>query len=157
MSSPVETVTPTATASETESPSTITSAPSGSSTASATGSSSSRAPQVHTVKAGSGGFKFEPAELTDIPVGDTITFEFYPPDHSVARAEFKSPCVPYEYTGKDKVGFWSDTQWVDTVEDVSSLLLSYRIWQHRRLTNVAHLFQRNRQLNRTHLLLLCSS
>jgi hypothetical protein len=31
-----------------------------------------------------------------------------------------SPCVPYEYTGKDKVGFWSDTQWVDTVNDVRS-------------------------------------
>lgn len=75
---------------------------------------------MHTVKAGSGGFKFEPAEVKNVSVGDTITFEFYPKDHSVARAEFLSPCVPYEETGKDKTGFWSDTQWVDTVQDVSS-------------------------------------
>jgi len=81
-------------------------------------SSSSRPPQVHTVKAGSGGFKFEPQELTDVNVGDTVTWEFYPPDHSVARAEFESACVPYEYTGKNKVGFWSDTQYVKDVNHV---------------------------------------
>ncbi|KAJ4289742.1 hypothetical protein N0V90_011072 [Kalmusia sp. IMI 367209] len=103
----------------------ITSAPSSSASASTTGSasnnssSSSRPPQVHTVKAGAGGFKFEPAELTDVHVGDTVTFEFYPPDHSVARAEFGSACVPYEYTGKDKKGFWSDTQWVKDVDHLT--------------------------------------
>lgn len=43
-------------------------------------------------------------------MGDIVTFEFYPPDHSVARAEFGSACVPYEYTGKNKQGFWSNTQ-----------------------------------------------
>lgn len=98
----------------------ITSAPSPSPSGSATNSSSSsRAPQVHTVKAGAGGFKFEPKELKDVAVGDTVTFEFYPPDHSVARAEFMSPCVPYEYTGKNKTGFWSGTQWVDSVADIT--------------------------------------
>lgn len=81
-------------------------------------SSSSRLPQIHTVKAGAGGFKFEPAELTDVQIGDTVTFEFYPPDHSVARAEFGSACVPYEYTGKGKEGFWSDTQLVKDVDHV---------------------------------------
>lgn len=77
--------------------------------------------QYHTVKAGAGGFHFEPAELTNVSVGDVVTFEFYPPDHSVARAEFGSACVPYEYTGKDRIGFWSGTQWVKTHNDVRRL------------------------------------
>ncbi|OAL42652.1 hypothetical protein IQ07DRAFT_525759 [Pyrenochaeta sp. DS3sAY3a] len=76
-------------------------------------------PRVHLVKAGAGGFQFEPAELTNVSVGDIITFEFYPPDHSVARAEYGSACVPYEYTGKDKAGFWSETQWVETTSDIT--------------------------------------
>ncbi|ENI03115.1 hypothetical protein COCC4DRAFT_42182 [Bipolaris maydis ATCC 48331] len=70
--------------------------------------------RYHTVKAGAGGFHFEPAELANVSVGDVVTFEFYPPDHSVARAEFGSACVPYEYTGRDRTGFWSETQWVET-------------------------------------------
>ncbi|KAI1665817.1 hypothetical protein L13192_09501 [Pyrenophora tritici-repentis] len=74
---------------------------------------------VHLVKAGPGGFHFDPKELTNVSVGDIVTFEFYPPDHSVARAEYGSACVPYEYTGKDKVGFWSETQWVDTPSDIT--------------------------------------
>ena len=86
---------------------------------SAEASPSSTGQTVHLVKVGAGGFQFEPANLTNVQVGDVVTFEFYPLDHSVARAEFKSPCVPYEYTGKDKKGFWSDVQMVDTVNDVS--------------------------------------
>src|SRR4051812_21596617 len=61
---------------------------------------SSGKPTVHTIKAGAGGFKFDPQEITNVSVGDIVTWEFYPPDHSVARAEFGSACVPYEYTGK---------------------------------------------------------
>jgi plastocyanin len=100
---------------------TITSTPSLSSPVSSnTSTSSSRPPQVYTVKAGAGGFVFEPQELTDVHVGDTVTFEFYPPDHSVARAEFGSACVPYEYTGKGKTGFWSDTQLVKDVDHVGT-------------------------------------
>jgi plastocyanin len=72
------------------------------------------------VKAGAGGFHFEPAELANVSVGDVVTFEFYPPDHSVARAEYGSACVPYEYTGRDRTGFWSETQWVKTPNDVST-------------------------------------
>ncbi|KAF3031649.1 hypothetical protein E8E12_002204 [Didymella heteroderae] len=80
---------------------------------------SPRTPRVHLVKAGAGGFVFSPNELTNVSVGDTVTFEFYPPDHSVARAEFGVPCSPYEYTGKGKVGFWSETQWVNTTEEIT--------------------------------------
>jgi hypothetical protein len=75
--------------------------------------------QVHLVKVGAGGFKFEPDVLHNISIGDIVAFEFYPPDHSVARADFGSACVPYESTGKDRTGFWSGTQLVQTVGDVS--------------------------------------
>lgn len=83
--------------------------------------SASGEPQVHLVKAGSGGFKFTPQELTNVSVGDIVTFEFYPPDHSVVQAEFGSACVPYSYADKDHAGkgFWTETQWVNTTADVS--------------------------------------
>ncbi|CAN9354953.1 unnamed protein product [Alternaria sp. RS040] len=80
---------------------------------------SSGEPTVHTIKAGSGGFKFDPPELHNVSVGDIVTWEFYPPDHSVARAEWQSACVPYEYTGKGKVGFWSETQWVNNTDELT--------------------------------------
>jgi plastocyanin len=70
------------------------------------------------IKAGAGGFKFDPQEITNVSVGDIVTWEFYPPDHSVARAEYLSACVPYENTGKDKVGFWSETQLVNNTNEV---------------------------------------
>jgi plastocyanin len=46
------------------SPSTITSTP-----------TSSREAQVHTIKAGAGGFSFTPQQ-TQVPPGDIVTFEF---------------------------------------------------------------------------------
>ena len=74
------------------------------------------------MKVGPGAFKFVPQELTNISVGDIVTFEFYPPDHSVVQAEYGSACVPYSYVDKDHEGkgFWTETQWVDTNADVSS-------------------------------------
>jgi hypothetical protein len=42
---------------------------------------------------------------------DWITeYRFYPQNHSVARAAFTQPCIPYEDTGPNKVGFWSEFQ-----------------------------------------------
>jgi plastocyanin len=81
-------------------------------------------PTVHLVKVGAGGFKFEPASLENVAVGDVVTFEFYPLDHSVARADFNSPCMPYEYAGKNRTGFFSDVQWVNTANDVSVCFIS---------------------------------
>jgi plastocyanin len=59
--------------------------------------------------------------LTNISVGDTVTFEFYPLDHSVVQAEFGSACVPYSYADKDHAGkgFWTETQWVNTTADIT--------------------------------------
>lgn len=39
-----------------------------------------------------------------------LVYIFYPQNHSVARAEFGFPCIPYENTGPNKVGFWSGFQ-----------------------------------------------
>lgn len=64
-------------------------------------------PHTYTIKVGAGTHSFPPQSLSDIPIGDIVTFEFYPPNHSVARAEYGAACVPYEQTGRDKVGFWS--------------------------------------------------
>jgi hypothetical protein len=75
------------------------------------------------------GLNFAPREIDNVPVGDIIgkygrkaliqastkleliinsEFRFYPQNHSVARAAFgATPCIPYEYTGDGRVGFWS--------------------------------------------------
>ena len=104
---------------------------SASSSASSTASSQptpSKEPTVHLIKAGAGGFKFTPQELHNVSVGDIISWEFYPPDHSVARAEFGSACVPYEDTGKDKVGFWSGTQYVNNTDEVCDPKVCGGVW-----------------------------
>ena len=50
-----------------------------------------------------------------------IEFDFFPPNHSVVRAEYKFPCIPYEDTGTDKVGFFSGFHPVDVLlSNVSS-------------------------------------
>lgn len=42
-------------------------------------------------------------------------YNFYPTNHSVVRAEYKYPCIPYEDTGVDKIGFFSGFKPVDTI------------------------------------------
>ena len=116
---------------------TLSATPLSSSTATRSGASStssaSSEPQVHLIKVGSGGFKFTPPELTNVSVGDTVTFEFYPLDHSVIQAEFGSACVPYSYADKNHAGkgFWTETQWVNTTADVSNYSLSLRDSQNQ--------------------------
>lgn len=52
-----------------------------------------------------------------------MEFEFYPTNHSVARAEYEHPCIPYEMTGRGKTGFWAGFHAQDVVlDDVSSFL-----------------------------------
>lgn len=63
-----------------------------------------------------GGHTFEP-DVTQARIGDTIKFEFYPTNHSVIRAEYGFPCIPYEYTGVDKIGFYSGFKPVDAILD----------------------------------------
>ncbi|KAF9728501.1 extracellular serine-rich protein [Paraphaeosphaeria minitans] len=71
-----------------------TTAPSATETTSSSYSTSSE-PKIHLVKVGAGGFQFEPAELTNVSVGDIVTYEFYPLDYSVAQAEYGSACITH--------------------------------------------------------------
>lgn len=76
--------------------------------------------QTHTISVGNGDHKFNPS-VTQASVGDLIEFDFFPPNHSVVRAEYKFPCIPYEDTGIDKVGFFSGFHPVDVLlSNVSS-------------------------------------
>ncbi|KAF7924384.1 uncharacterized protein EAE98_007435 [Botrytis deweyae] len=76
------------------------------STTSSSISASKTAVTTHVVSVGADGLNYDPRELT-ADVGDIIEFRFYPLNHSVARAEYKQPCIPYEDTGAGKIGFWS--------------------------------------------------
>ncbi|TVY49099.1 putative GPI-anchored cupredoxin, partial [Lachnellula occidentalis] len=60
---------------------------------------------THTISVGAAGFVFTP-DMVIANVGDIVEYRFYPQNHSVARADFKSPCIPYEYSGPGRVGFW---------------------------------------------------
>lgn len=48
-------------------------------------------------------------------VGDIVEFQFYPSNHSVVRAEYLYPCVPYEDIDKGKPGFFSGFKPVDAI------------------------------------------
>ncbi|KAK4561325.1 hypothetical protein LTR86_004642 [Recurvomyces mirabilis] len=55
---------------------------------------------IHTVTVGKIENGFDPPSINAVP-GDVVSFEFFPGNHSVARAEYGFPCVPYEdITGK---------------------------------------------------------
>ncbi|KAF4554086.1 Hypothetical protein D9617_5g069620 [Elsinoe fawcettii] len=69
-------------------------------------STSTRPPSTHTVLVGKADHVFEPNNL-EAAVGDTVVFEFYPLNHSVVRADYRYPCVPYEDTGSNRRGFFS--------------------------------------------------
>ncbi|KFY65133.1 hypothetical protein V496_02799 [Pseudogymnoascus sp. VKM F-4515 (FW-2607)] len=79
-----------------------------------TASSSIAAIATHTVAVGAAGLVFTPNTIL-ANVKDVVEFRFYPQNHSVARAEYRHSCIPYEYTGVNKVGFWSDFQPVNVV------------------------------------------
>jgi plastocyanin len=67
--------------------------------------------RIHNIKVGARGeHTFYPAEVSNVNIGDTVSFQFYPTGHSVARAEYSDACVPYESTGPGKQGFWSGPQ-----------------------------------------------
>ncbi|KAJ8117392.1 hypothetical protein OPT61_g1389 [Boeremia exigua] len=73
-------------------------------------------PQTHTIQVGLADHKMRP-ETTKAAVGDIIEFNFYPVNHSIVRAEYEFPCIPYEMTGSSKQGFFSGFNPVDSVMD----------------------------------------
>ncbi|KAL9127530.1 MAG: hypothetical protein Q9217_003618 [Psora testacea] len=70
--------------------------------------------QTRVVTAGKAQHQFVPDSF-QANVGDIVSFQFFPPNHSVVRAEYQQPCIPYEYTGETKVGFNSDFFAVDKI------------------------------------------
>ncbi|CAL3962094.1 unnamed protein product [Diplocarpon coronariae] len=77
-------------------------------------STSSAAVATHSVNVGATGHHFTPDSLT-ANIGDIVEFRFYPLNHSVARAEYKYPCIPYELTDVGKQGFWSGFEPINVV------------------------------------------
>ncbi|KAF2454470.1 hypothetical protein BDY21DRAFT_104817 [Lineolata rhizophorae] len=85
-------------------------------TSSEASQTSSAASVTHTVEVGRGDHKFRP-DVIQAEAGDVIEFRFYPTKHSVVRAEYGDPCIPYEMTGRGKVGFFSGFFQQDTILD----------------------------------------
>ncbi|CAO2652889.1 Nn.00g023000.m01.CDS01 [Neocucurbitaria sp. VM-36] len=85
-----------------------------SSTTTQPSTTSSASAQTHTIQVGLADHKFRP-EVTKAEIGDTVEFRFYPANHSVVRAEYGFPCIPYEMTGPDKQGFFTGFHAVDKV------------------------------------------
>ncbi|RVX75231.1 hypothetical protein B0A52_00583 [Exophiala mesophila] len=69
---------------------------------------------TRTVSVGGTGHTFNPA-VVQLSPGNVVEFAFYPTNHSVIRAEYKFPCIPYELTGIDKVGFDSGFRVTDAI------------------------------------------
>ncbi|KAF5024980.1 hypothetical protein F66182_2931 [Fusarium sp. NRRL 66182] len=50
-------------------------------------------PAQHTVTVGGpGGLTYQPEELHDVPIGDTVIFEFLSQNHTVSQSAFDTPC-----------------------------------------------------------------
>ncbi|KAI0138626.1 hypothetical protein F4776DRAFT_62354 [Hypoxylon sp. NC0597] len=81
------------------------------STVTATGSS---AAATYTVMVGLQ-HDFQPDTIQANP-GDTIRFNFYPKNHSVVRADFKKPCIPWELTQDPTESFFSGPVEQDTLQ-----------------------------------------
>ncbi|KAH3955956.1 hypothetical protein HBH98_256280 [Parastagonospora nodorum] len=85
-------------------------------------SSASSAPtQTYTVQVGLADHKFQP-DTVQAGIGDIVEFRFYPANHSVVRAKYGLPCVPYEMTGSQRTGFFSGFKPVDKVLDDARFL-----------------------------------
>ncbi|KAB5579978.1 hypothetical protein GE09DRAFT_421383 [Coniochaeta sp. 2T2.1] len=78
-----------------------------SATNSATTTSTAPPATTHTISVGAEGFKFTPSITPNASVGDILEFRLYPGGHAVARSNFTTPCLPYEYTGANRAGFFS--------------------------------------------------
>ncbi|KAI2777895.1 hypothetical protein F4815DRAFT_479663 [Daldinia loculata] len=69
---------------------------------------------THTVRVGLQ-HDFQPDTIKANP-GDTIRFNFYPKNHSVVRADFKKPCIPWELTNDPAESFFSGPVEQDTLQ-----------------------------------------
>ncbi|KAI1375794.1 hypothetical protein F4677DRAFT_445954 [Hypoxylon crocopeplum] len=74
----------------------------------------SSAAVTHTVRVGLQ-HDFQPDTIKANP-GDTIRFDFYPKNHSVVRADFMKPCIPWELTNDPAESFFSGPIEQDTLQ-----------------------------------------
>lgn len=65
---------------------------------------------------GKGYNQFQPNAL-NASVGDTVVFQFYPSNHSVVKAQYGYPCIPYEDLVVDGEGWFSGFQPIATITD----------------------------------------
>ncbi|KAJ7181966.1 hypothetical protein C8R46DRAFT_828285, partial [Mycena filopes] len=64
-------------------------------------------PLNHIIKVGADGLTYTPSFIS-AAVGDTVTFEFHPKNHTVTQSSFLHPCEPLAETSTtDEVGFKS--------------------------------------------------
>lgn len=62
---------------------------------------------VHTIEVSNETHYFTPNSINALP-GDIVTFKFWPGDHSVIRAAYGYPCIPYEDVDENgEGGFYS--------------------------------------------------
>jgi plastocyanin len=65
---------------------------------------------IHTILVSNTTHYFTPNSINALP-GDIVTFKFWPGNHSVIRAEYGYPCIPYEdLDGNENGGFYSGVQ-----------------------------------------------
>lgn len=71
---------------------------------------------VHTITVGQREHYFTPNSINALP-GDIVTFKFWPGNHSVIRAAFGYPCIPYEDLKiGDGEGFYSGVRSPDSID-----------------------------------------
>ncbi|KAK6996814.1 RmlC-like cupin [Favolaschia claudopus] len=67
----------------------------------------------HLIKVGADGLRYSPSNIS-AAVGDTVTFEFHPKNHTVTQSSFLHPCTALgETSAKGEVGFKSGFKFVD--------------------------------------------
>ncbi|KAK5956293.1 hypothetical protein OHC33_002869 [Knufia fluminis] len=62
-------------------------------------SSTPTGPRNHNIAVAQNSTNFTPTTLKNIPIGDTLTFYFYPSNYSIIQSSFSSPCVPIKRSG----------------------------------------------------------
>jgi len=82
----------------------------------------------HDVDVGNGGLSFSPDTIT-AAVGDTVTFHFYPGDHSVVSSDYATPCQQNTGSGAIFSGYFtpssgeSSNVFVVTIADMNPIWL----------------------------------
>jgi plastocyanin len=79
----------------------------------------------HKVKVGNDGLNFDP-NTVKAAVGDTIEFQFYPMNHSVAQANYDRPCEPMS-GGSDSKPIFSGFFPVDSSKTESDKMFSMMV------------------------------